>query len=114
MVVSSEEEDNNNNNNSNNSSDKDNHDEHEDGCIDNKGCNVFNDYRFDEARIEELFEKLDVNKDGRLDVKELSDGLHRLKIVREPEQAEVGPIDAVIFFFFFAYYCTFDFSYLLS
>ena len=64
--------------------------EHEGGCINDGDCNVFSDYRFDEERIEELFEKLDVNQDGRLDINELSDGLHRLKIHRSPEQAEVG------------------------
>ena len=68
--------------------DNDEH-EHEDKCINSEGCGAFTGYKFDEERIEELFQKLDVNRDGRLDINELSDGLHRLKIHREPEQAEV-------------------------
>jgi len=67
--------------------------EHEVGCMegDEEDCTLFDDYKFDEEdeeRISELFQKLDVNEDGRIDIGELSQGLHRLKIHHVPDQAE--------------------------
>lgn len=46
----------------------------------------------DEKRIAELFKEMDINKDGRIDVKELSEGLKRLGIHHVPDQAEVSLI----------------------
>ena len=46
-------------------------------------------YRSDEKKIHSLFKELDVNRDGRVDVQELSDGLKRLGIPNIPGQAEV-------------------------
>ncbi len=49
----------------------------------------YDGYKFDEARIAKLFKDLDVNNDGRIDVKELSSGLKRLGVKHMPGQAEV-------------------------
>ena len=49
----------------------------------------FEGYKFDEEGFSELFHKLDINKDGRIDVEELSEGLKRLGIAQVPGQAEV-------------------------
>ena len=47
------------------------------------------DYKFDEARIAKLFSELDANKDGKIDVTELSEGLKRLGVKHIPGSAEV-------------------------
>ena len=56
----------------------------DDGKIDH-----YEGYKFDEDRIAKLFNDLDVNQDGRIDVKELSNGLKRMGIKHIPGQAEV-------------------------
>jgi len=43
----------------------------------------------DELRLEELFRKLDVNGDGRIDIHDLSEALHRLKVPQLPGHAQV-------------------------
>jgi len=43
----------------------------------------------DERRIEELFRKLDVNRDGRIDIHDLSEALHRLEVHQLPGHAQV-------------------------
>ena len=43
----------------------------------------------DERRIEDLFRKLDVNKDGRIDIHDLSEALHRLEVPQLPGHAQV-------------------------
>jgi len=43
----------------------------------------------DERRLEELFRKLDVNRDGRIDIHDLSEALHRLKVPQLPGHAQV-------------------------
>ena len=43
----------------------------------------------DERRLEELFRKLDVNGDGRIDIHDLSEALHRLKVPQLPGHAQV-------------------------
>lgn len=56
---------------------------------------LLDEYTFnkdDEKRIAELFKEMDINKDGRIDVKELSEGLKRLGIHHVPDQAEVSLI----------------------
>lgn len=40
-------------------------------------------------KIEELFRQLDMNKDGRVDVKELTEGLSKLGVPTIPGQAQV-------------------------
>lgn len=40
-------------------------------------------------KIEELFRQLDTNKDGRVDVKELTEGLGKLGVPTIPGQAQV-------------------------
>jgi len=43
----------------------------------------------DELRLEELFRKLDVNGDGRIDIHDLSEALRRLKVPQLPGHAQV-------------------------
>jgi len=43
----------------------------------------------DEQRLEELFRKLDLNRDGRIDIHDLSEALHRLKVPQLPGHAQV-------------------------
>ena len=50
---------------------------------------LFEGYEFDKEGFEKLFHELDVNKDGRIGVDELSDGLKRLGIHQIPGQAQV-------------------------
>lgn len=45
---------------------------------------------YDEARVQELFDRLDLDKDGRIDIKDLSDALHQLGVPQVPGQAEVS------------------------
>ena len=40
-------------------------------------------------KVEELFKQLDTNKDGRVDVKELTEGLGKLGVPTIPGQAQV-------------------------
>jgi len=40
-------------------------------------------------KVEDLFRQLDTNKDGRVDVKELTEGLSRLGVPTIPGQAQV-------------------------
>ncbi|XP_066927261.1 mitochondrial adenyl nucleotide antiporter SLC25A24-B-like [Clytia hemisphaerica] len=58
---------------------------------------LFEGYEFDKEGFEKLFHELDVNKDGRIGVDELSDGLKRLGIHQIPGQAQkiidIGDID---------------------
>ena len=52
----------------------------------------------DKDRFKDLFEKLDVNKDGRVEVSELAAALGKLKGVSEKDvagHAEVHPIHGV-------------------
>lgn len=51
---------------------------------------VFEGYNFDEEGFSNLFHQLDANKDGRISVDELSEGLKRLGISQVPGQAQVG------------------------
>jgi len=44
----------------------------------------------DERRIEELFRKLDVNRDGRIDIHDLREALHRLEVPQLPGHAQVS------------------------
>ena len=46
----------------------------------------------DPEKVKELFQQFDVNKDGRVDVKELTEGLSRLGVPTIPGQAEVSVI----------------------
>ena len=46
-------------------------------------------YKFDEDRISSLFKELDANKDGKIDINELSEGLKRLGVKHIPGSAEV-------------------------
>eukprot|EP00794_Sanderia_malayensis_P016130 gene16130-17756_t len=48
----------------------------------------YDGYKFDEVRISKLFKDLDVNKDGKIDVSELSEGLKRMGVKHIPGQAE--------------------------
>lgn len=50
-----------------------------------------------EERLERLFNQLDSNSDGRIDVSDLTKGLKRLNIPFKPGDAEVR--DKVCFFF---------------
>ena len=43
----------------------------------------------DEARVQELFDRLDLDKDGRIDIKDLSNAFHQLGIPQIPGQAQV-------------------------
>jgi len=43
----------------------------------------------DERRVEELFRQLDVNRDGRIDIHDLSEALRRLKVPQLPGHAQV-------------------------
>lgn len=52
-------------------------------------ANLFEGYEFDKKKIEDLFLQLDKNEDGRVDVVELQEGLHRLGIHHLPGHAEV-------------------------
>eukprot|EP00112_Aurelia_sp_Birch-Aquarium-sp1_P016038 Seg36.2 transcript_id=Seg36.2/GoldUCD/mRNA.D3Y31 product="Calcium-binding mitochondrial carrier protein SCaMC-2" protein_id=Seg36.2/GoldUCD/D3Y31 len=45
-------------------------------------------YKFDKDRVAKLFNDLDANKDGKIDVKELSDGLKKLGVKHIPGSAE--------------------------
>ena len=46
-------------------------------------------YKFDSKRIADLFQELDVNKDGRIDIQELTTGLKKLGVRHVPGQVEV-------------------------
>lgn len=50
---------------------------------------LFDGYEFDKEGFENLFHKLDVNKNGRIGIEELSNGLKRLGIDHLPGQAQV-------------------------
>ena len=43
----------------------------------------------DRARFADLFKKLDVNGDGRIDIHDLSEALHRLEVPQLPDHAQV-------------------------
>lgn len=45
----------------------------------------------EEERLGSLFNQLDVNGDGRIDARDLSEGLKRLKLPEVPGGAEVRP-----------------------
>ena len=49
----------------------------------------YSGYKFDEDRIAKLFNELDANQDGKIDINELSDGLKRLGVKHIPGSAEV-------------------------
>ena len=46
----------------------------------------------DPEKVKELFEQLDANRDGRVDVKELTEGLSMLGVPTIPGQAQVSTI----------------------
>ena len=46
----------------------------------------------DPEKVKELFEQLDANRDGRVDVKELTEGLSKLGVPTIPGQAQVSTI----------------------
>ena len=45
--------------------------------------------KHDEARIQELFDRLDLDKDGKIDIKDLSNAFHQLGVPQIPGQAQV-------------------------
>ena len=49
----------------------------------------YSGYKFDEDRIAKLFNDLDTNQDGKIDITELSEGLKRLGVKHIPGSAEV-------------------------
>ena len=49
----------------------------------------YSGYNFDEDRIAKLFNELDANQDGKIDINELTDGLKRLGVKHIPGSAEV-------------------------
>ena len=59
-------------------------------CKDHSKNKLFEGYQFDQEGFEKLFHELDVDKDGRIGVEELSNGLKRLGIDHLPDQAQVG------------------------
>ena len=59
-------------------------------CKDHSKSKLFEGYQFDKEGFEKLFHELDVDKDGRIGVDELSNGLKRLGIDHLPDQAQVG------------------------
>ena len=44
----------------------------------------------EEENLAKLFDQLDINKDGRINVDDLQKGLHRLRVPQVPGQAQVG------------------------
>jgi Ca2+-binding EF-hand superfamily protein len=46
----------------------------------------------DEVRFCELFKKLDINGDGRIDIHDLSEALRRLSIPQLPDHAQVSSL----------------------
>ena len=45
--------------------------------------------KHEEARIQELFDRLDLDKDGKIDIKDLSNAFHQLGVPQIPGQAQV-------------------------
>ena len=43
----------------------------------------------EEERLSELFNRLDVNKDGRIDIHDLSEALNSMQVPQVPGQAQV-------------------------
>lgn len=43
----------------------------------------------EERRLEDLFNRLDIDKDGRIDVNDLTEALHQLQVPQFPGQVEV-------------------------
>ena len=43
----------------------------------------------DEAHIQELFNRLDLDKDGKIDIKDLTNAFHQLGVPQIPGQLEV-------------------------
>ena len=70
---------------------------------------LFDGYKMDKERIAKLFKTLDVNGDGRIDVKELSEGLNKLGHHFAAGHAEVYPR-----FFFIFYFIRSKATYLIS
>lgn len=54
------------------------------------GDNLYEGFKFDRERVKELFQQLDVNKDGRIDIQELTDGLHKRGISHLPAEVQVS------------------------
>ena len=52
----------------------------------------------EEKRLSELFDRLDVDKDGRIDVNDLTEALHLLEIPVIPGQAQVVAPACFLFF----------------
>ena len=50
---------------------------------------LYDGYKFDRNRVKNLFDKLDANNDGHIDVAELSKGLKQLGVEAIPGQVEV-------------------------
>lgn len=44
----------------------------------------------DRKRISDLFNRLDRNKDGKIDIKDLTEALHHLQVPTVPGQAQVS------------------------
>ena len=53
------------------------------------GGSVDSSFAADEHELEELFRRLDVNKDGRIDIHDLSEALRRLEVPEFADHAEV-------------------------
>ena len=64
------------------------------------GKSEYAGYKFDEDRIAKLFKELDANKDGKIDINELSEGLKRLGVKHIPGSAEVCKLEFALGPFF--------------
>ena len=49
----------------------------------------------EEARLAELFNRLDVNKDGKIDINDLTAALHQMQVPQVPGQAEVNKLPLI-------------------
>ena len=46
----------------------------------------------DETRISDLFNRLDVNQDGKIDINDLTLALHQMQVPQVPGQAQVSSV----------------------
>ena len=44
----------------------------------------------EEKRLGQLFDQLDINRDGKIDIRDLSGALHQLRVPQVPGQAQVS------------------------